>query len=173
MENAHAMISQKPATDDALYRRAKKAVARGDNSMQPYIDWYEGKRTPDSKRYPVRHTLKRRISNQEPGTGCLALTEKYGAHPNFWNSIRKGRFGQVNEETARKALAAVEGADYEPAPQDWEGYRRVRDFLNLLEQIKPWCRKHNISPSKAYRISKDGYKNVPDVVADILEIIGD
>lgn len=165
------MIKQKSAEDKALYRRAKKAVENGDDSMKPIVEWYEGRRTPTREKYPVQFNLRRRIISREGGIDPPALMDKYGAYYNFWQRLSVKRYDKVPEDMARKMLAELSGETYEPEPQNWEDFYKVREFLLDVPVLKKWCRKHDIHYQKCCRIRQDTYKNVPDVVEEILEII--
>lgn len=159
-------INQKKASDRALYNRYKDVPESHD--MYPFVQWYRGDRTPPEEKYPVQYELRERIIGES--LTATELTKKYGAYHSFWHRLLKKRYRKVPESTARKMLTKLTGEDH-TKEQDWDSFYRAQKFLREVDVLKTWCRENEIPYQKACKIRQGTYKNVPDVVGEILDVI--
>lgn len=163
-------IQQKKADDESLYKRAKKAVANGDKTMKPLVEYYEGTRTPTREKYPAQYNLRERIISKHGSTTATQLQKQYGAYHSFWYRLLRKRYRKVPEGMARKMLTKLTGEDH-TKEQDWDSFYRAQKFLREVDVLKTWCRKNEIPYQKACKIRQGTYKNVPEVVEEILGVI--
>lgn len=103
-------IKQKTADDDAIYKRAKKYVAQGDESFKPLLEWYKNgkKRTINPEDYPLHLKLLKLLRTHYANVSANNLAKEFKLYPVFFYRLRCKEFTRLPVKRCRRLIEQIE-----------------------------------------------------------------
>lgn len=158
------MIQQKPATDEALVERARRAVANGDETMKPILEWDARGRKPKDYGTEWHHKATEVVRNLKQKHPVNHIAPYFGLNEQDMYFILNKNYPQVSDEKAKKVASYDGGMIAQPpegeiSPDD---YRKAQEILRKdheTMEYKEIAEKYGLPYRRVWNMIKDQYSN--------------